>query len=454
MRMAPEGLPRLLPAGRPEGLAEHLDRHGPIPFRGRSHMTRLRGAGDGAGLLLDSLEKAGLTGRGGADFPAARKMRAVLANSRSAMRGKGHAVVVANGAESEPISAKDRTLLANAPHLVLDGISLAAEGVAAAEAYLCVDGGNEWLVRQLEEAVAARQRGGVDAVPVRVTPVHGGYVASEESALVHLLNGGPALPTFVPPRPFQKGVRGRPTLVSNVETLAHVALIARYGPGWFRAIGTPAAPGSALVTVAGAVREPGVHEIALGTSVRDIIAAAGGPAAPPQAILGGGYFGGWLPATSALDLPASGPSLRAAGASLGAGILAVLPEHACGIAETARIARYLAGQSAGQCGPCVNGLPAIAEALEYIAWRGRDGRTQSWLTQLLRIVEGRGACHLPDGMTRLVGSALRVFAADLHRHVRRGPCDRAAGPGAVPVPGAAGGHARAGGRPWRAAARV
>ena len=261
-----------------------------------------------------------------------------------------------------------------------------------------------------------------------------GYVSSEESALVHLLNGGPARPTFVPPRPFSKGVRGRPTLVSNVETLAHVALIARYGPDWFRAVGTKAAPGSALVTVAGAVARPGVTEIALGTGLYEVLAAAGGPTEPAQAILAGGYFGGWLPVSAAPQLRVSGPDLRAAGASLGAGILAVLPESACGLAETARVARYLAGQSAGQCGPCLNGLPAIADTLEHIAWRGRDARTHKGLTQLLGLVEGRGACHLPDGAARFAASALRVFAADLREHLRRGPCHRVRRPGVIPVP--------------------
>ena len=452
MQMAPEGLPRLINGGPPEGLAGHLDRFGPVPFRGGARRGGAPGRGEG--LLVDSIDKAGLTGRGGADFPAARKMRAVLGNSRSAFGDRGRAVVVANGAESEPISAKDRTLLANAPHLVLDGIALAAECIGATETYLCVDSEDEWLIGHLSDAVAMRLRGGVDATGVRITPVPAGYVASEESALVHLLNGGPALPLFVPPRPFQKGVRGRPTLVNNVETLAHVALIARYGPGWFRAVGTRTAPGSALVTVAGAVRTPGVQEIALGTAVRDVIAAADGPTQPPQAILAGGYFGGWLPAAGALDLPASGPGLRAAGASLGAGILAVLPESACGIAETARIARYLASQSAGQCGPCLNGLPAIADALEHIAWRGRDGRSQNWLTQLLGLVEGRGACHLPDGTARLVASALHVFAADLRQHLRRGPCDRVRHPAVIPVPGADGEPRRAHGRTQRAAAGV
>ncbi len=463
MSMPPHELPRLLPDAPPQGLAEHMDRYGPIPFRGRRHGGGAarggRGGGHGAqGMLVDSIERSGLTGRGGADFPVARKMRAVLAGSRRALGDRGGAVVVANGAESEPISLKDRSLLTVAPHLVLDGISLAAESVGAAEAFLCVDGADQGLCQGLSEAIAQRQQAGADTIGIRVTAVPPGYVSSEESALVHLLNGGPALPTFVPPRPFQKGVRGRPTLVNNVETLAHVALIARYGPGWFRAVGTQSAPGSALVTIAGAVQRPGVTEIALGMDMREVLGAAGGPAEPPQAILAGGYFGGWLPASGAPNLRVSGPDLRAAGASLGAGILVVLPESACGLAETARVARYLAGQSAGQCGPCVNGLPAMADALEHIAWHGRDARTHKWLGQLLGLVEGRGACHFPDGAARFVASALRVFASDVREHLRRGPCERVRRPGVIPVPGAEHGAAQgpdaAGRRPRRAAARV
>ena len=331
---------------------------------------------------------------------------------------------------------KDRALLTVAPHLVLDGISLAAESVGAVEAFLCLDGDDDALRQLLGEAVAERQRAGAGAIPIHIAAVPPGYVSSEESALIHLLNGGPALPTFVPPRPFQKGVRGRPTLVNNVETLAHLALIARYGPDWFRAVGTQDAPGSALITIAGAVNRPGVQEIALGTGLREMLAAAGGPAEPPQAILAGGYFGGWLPASGVPQLRVSGPDLRAAGGRLGAGILVVLPESACGIAETARVARYLASQSAGQCGPCVNGLPAIADALEDIAWRGRDARGQHWLGHLLGLVEGRGACHFPDGAARFVASTLHVFAADLRRHLHSGPCHRVTRRGVIPVPSA------------------
>jgi len=240
---------------------------------------------------------------------------------------------------------------------------------------------------------------------------------------VHYLNGGTAVPLFVPPRPFERGVRGRPTLVANVETLANVALISRHGAGWFRSLGAPDAPGSALVTVGGAVRQPGVYEIALGTPLRDVLALAGAAGPDVQAVLAGGYFGSWLAGRQALDAPASQPGLRAAGASFGAGILLVLPPGGCGLAETARIVRYLAGQSAGQCGPCVYGLPEIAAALEEIAF-GSGGRNR-WAPRAVRelsgLVEGRGACHLPDGVARLAASALRVFAEDV-RHHERGPC--------------------------------
>ena len=275
-------------------------------------------------------------------------------------------------------------------------------------------------------------------MPVKLVLVPERYVASAESSLVNYLNGGPALPAFTPPRPFERGVRGRPTLVSNAETLANLALISRQGARWFRSAGTPAAPGSALVTIAGAARRPGVYEIAFGTPVREVLALAGGSGelGGIQAVLAGGYFGSWL-AGAALDTPAAPEALRAAGASFGAGIFLILPAGGCGLAETARVVRYLAGQSAGQCGPCLHGLPAIADALEQMAFggaaRGGHDRALRWLNELFGLVEGRGACHLPDGVARLAASALRVFADDVRRH-ERGPCLAARGRPSFAVP--------------------
>jgi NADH:ubiquinone oxidoreductase subunit F (NADH-binding) len=422
----PRGLPRLILPGSPLRLADHLGRYGPLPLRGGPE-------------LIAEVERSGLAGRGGAGFPAGRKLRAVAERAAGgrARRSQAGAVVVANGTESEPASAKDRMLLIRAPHLVLDGIAAAADAVGAARAYLSIHAGRDELALQLAAAIAERDQAGLDRVPVQVVTVPAGYVSSQETALVNLLNGGPGKPTFTPPRPFEKGAHGRPTLVTNVETLAHIALIARFGADWFREVGQAGtgAAGSALVTVSGAVRRPGVYEIALGLPLGDLLERAGGPSGPPQAVLAGGYFGGWLPYGQALGTGICDPALRRAGAVLGPGVLVLLPQSACGLAETAWIASYLAGQSARQCGPCFNGLPALAGALRQIAFGRPDGRVLGWAEHLRVLVSGRGACHLPDGATSFVASALRVFDGEVRQHASSGPCPRVRRRPMLPAPG-------------------
>ena len=388
-------LPRLLPqAAGPAGLAGHTARYGPAPSGlGR----RQREA------LIAEVDRAGLTGRGGAGFPTARKLAAVAA---------GHApVVVANGTEGEPASAKDRVLMARSPQLVLDGAVLAAEITGASEAVIVVHRDVREIV---DEAVAERARVPLDRVRLEVRTAADGFVAGQASAVVHWVQRGVPAPTATPPRLAQRGLRGAPTLVQNVETLAHLALIARYGAAWFRSAGTPAEPGTMLVTVLGAVRQPGVLEVGIGTPVGQLLDLAGGASAPPQALLLGGYFGAWVAADLALDRPFSSAGLADLGAGPGAGLVAVLPAGACGLAETARVVRYLAGESAGQCGPCRFGLPAIAGQVERLAdGRGADpGLLRRWLGQ----VDGRGGCAHPDGVVRLVRSALRTFGAEMEEH--------------------------------------
>jgi NADH:ubiquinone oxidoreductase subunit F (NADH-binding) len=356
---------------------------------------------------------------------------------RSVAAGPGGAVVVANGAEGEPASCKDRLLLTRLPHTVLDGITLAAHAVRARSAYLCIHGQETELRDALEHALAERRAVGLDPVPIQLRGIPGRYVASEQSAIVQYLNDGPAKPTFSPPRPHQRGVGGRPTLVNNVETLAHLALIARYGDRWFRGAGLPAAPGSALVTVSGAVRRPGVYEIELGTPAGQVVTMAGGPAERPAALLVGGYFGAWLPARSAWPVPMCRAALKAAGGAMGAGIVVVLPGSSCGLAETARVIRYLADENAGQCGPCMFGLPALADAMADLAYQGCTGRAAERVATLAGLVDGRGACRHPDGAVQLARSALRAFEADVRRHDQRGPCPAAARPPLLPVPGEA-----------------
>jgi NADH:ubiquinone oxidoreductase subunit F (NADH-binding) len=405
------------------GLLEHERLHGPLTL---PHLQGRRGR-ESARRLVDVIERSGLTGRGGAGFPTGRKLRSVAA-------AKGRPVVVANGSEGEPASAKDRLLLSRSPHLVLDGISLAAFAVGADRAFLVVHEQERRLGASLEAAAAARAAAGIDLVPIEVVGVPGRYVSSEQSAIVQYLNGGPSLPTFSPPRTHERGFDGRPTLVNNVETLAHVALIARHGDRWFRSAGVPGAPGTMLVTVTGAVSRPGVYEVQLGTPIGAALMTAGGLTERPQAVLTGGYFGSWLPADVAWQLPLTHRDLRSAGGALGAGIIVALPDSTCGLAETARVVRYLADESAGQCGPCVFGLPALADAVADLAYQG-ERRSARQAGALIGLVEGRGACKLPDGATQLVRSALDTFAADAAWHEDRGPCDGVQCWPVLPIPG-------------------
>lgn len=419
-------VPRLLvgAAGmRPVGLLEHTRLHGPCPLPAARNRARLLSAG----RLVDLIERSGLTGRGGAGFPTGRKLRSVAS-------AKGRSVVVANGAEGEPASAKDKLLLSKNPHLVLDGISLAAYAVSADRAFLAVHDQETRLGRSLKAAVRTRHEAGIDPIPIEVVGIPSLYVSSEQSAVVHFLNDGIALPTFSPPRTHERGVDGKPTLVNNVETLAHVALIARHGDRWFRSAGVPGAPGTMLVTVRGAVARPGVYEIEAGAPVGTVLMSAGGLVERPQAILLGGYFGAWLPAHVAWELPLTHRDTRAAGGALGAGVIVALPETSCGLAETARVVRYLAAEGAGQCGPCVFGLPALADALAQLAYDGQPGAARQ-IALLTGLVAGRGACKHPDGVAQLARSALDAFHLDAARHEQHGPCYGSRRPPMLPLPG-------------------
>ena len=246
------------------------------------------------------------------------------------------------------------------------------------------------------------------------------FVAGEETALVQFLNGGPAKPTFTPPRPFERGVGGAPTLVQNAETLAHIALIARFGPAWFRRVGTAAEPGSILVTLSRRGRAPrrlrGRPRHAAARAAR-----AGGRRARGDPGLSDRRLLRHLGRRGRRGRPALLEPTWPLGGGLGARAIVALPARACGLAETARIARYLADESAGQCGPCVHGLDAIAEALERLASGDRTDRRDR-LERWVAAVRGRGACHHPDGASRFAASALDVFADEVELHLRQGRC--------------------------------
>jgi NADH:ubiquinone oxidoreductase subunit F (NADH-binding) len=381
-------------ASGPENLADHVRRLGSLPSTGHE--------------LIETVERSGLLGRGGASFPVAKKWRTVATKSR------GSAVVIVNGAEGEPQSRKDRLLMTTRPHLVLDGAFLAARAVHAKQVVIYV--GEEHEAARAAMARALSERPEPEGRLALIVSAPNRYVAGTSSAAVHLVGAGIATPTTTPPHPHERGVAGAPTLVQNVESLAHVALIARHGDSWYRSAGRRGASGTLLITMAGAVAGPGVLEVEAGTSVAEAVAMAGGATEPTEAVLVGGYFGAWVDAAQSWDLPLDAATLRARGLSLGCGVIGVLPKSSCGVCATARVMRFLASESSAQCGPCFFGLRALADACDRVAERGTNQddilRLQRWANE----VRGRGACHHPDGAVMFLQSALKTFSAAFAAH--------------------------------------
>jgi NADH:ubiquinone oxidoreductase subunit F (NADH-binding) len=385
----------------------------------QDHLARLGLPAADPEQMVATLEGAELRGRGGAGFPTARKWRAVADHARLGLP----AVVIANGSEGEPGSRKDRLLLRIRPHLVLDGLQLAAEAVGAANTFLYLPHDDRDTRRAVTDAIKERTRHlNGERRPTLVTAPPR-YVGGQETAAIARIEGKAARPTYAPPFPFVQGAWGRPTLVHNVETLARAALIAR---------GLDSAS-LALVTVSGAVGRPSVVEVAVGTPLATVVNAAGGVNGTPRAVLAGGYFGRWLRAETCWGLGIG------TDVPLGAGVLAVVDSEHCPIAETARIVTYLAGESARQCGPCVNALPAIAKALTELTSVSRPRPRLDLLQRRSQEVMGRGACRHPDGAALLVQSLLTVFDYEVGIHLRKGPCSSCPAPQLLPIPSSRGG---------------
>jgi NADH:ubiquinone oxidoreductase subunit F (NADH-binding) len=381
-----------------QDLATHLSEHGP----------RARCAGAEGLALVEELARIALTGRGGGHFPTAAKWRSVLAHPAGG-------TVVVNGAEGEPGCAKDAVLLQTRPHLVLDGLVSAMETVGARDGVVWLHDGAHASARSITDALAERVAAGLGDPPIRIVLAPDRYLSGEATSIIRTLEGGPTLPRYVrdPARPWTEGHRS--VLVNNAETMARVGLVALEGAESYSA--------TSLLTVVSAGHRI-VVEVDPGTTLGEVVAHAwqSPDGRPPQAVLLGGYGGSWIDWHRAEHLVLDNAALREHGLSIGAGLIGPLPSGACGIEESARLLRYLAGQSAKQCGPCVFGLPAIAElASDLTAGRlTRAGRKR--LDRYVHEVAGRGACRHPDGALRMWSSALSVFADDVHRHRRGRTC--------------------------------
>jgi NADH:ubiquinone oxidoreductase subunit F (NADH-binding) len=399
----------------PEALSSHLTRLGSLcPF-------------DRAGEYRTVLRQSGLRGRGGGGFPLAAKLD-------TAMLAPGEPMVVINASESEPASRKDWTLSTYRPHLVLDGGAVIAAVVGSSEVVIHLHRGAGAPVASLQRAIAERRSAGLPDPRWRLSLGPDGYVSGEASAIVSLLGGGEARPTFSAVPMAHRGPSGRPTVVSNAETTAHVGLLVRTGPHAWGAEGSSSSPGPQLVTLAGGAIDPGrVVEVAGEATIGEVLSATG-HRHPPTAVLVGGYAGTWISGWAAWNTTFQREDLEVRGAGPGCGLLGILPEGHCGLAETARLVGYLAGETAGQCGPCVQGLPLLAEACQSLAAGTLRRRGLRRLCSLADVVDGGGACRHPDGAVRLIRSALKEFADDVTSHLRGDACSGSQRPPVFPLP--------------------
>jgi NADH:ubiquinone oxidoreductase subunit F (NADH-binding)/ferredoxin len=365
--------------------------------------------------LLAMASEVDLRGQGGAAFPFARKLKTVIDTARETDQPT---IVVVNATEGEPGSFKDKMLMIRSPYLILSGAALVAEALDAEEIIIGVTG-NELANRSIEAAVAAEP--GLRKM-VRVVQQPERFISGESGALVRGINGKKPVPPGRKTLAAERGVDDLPTLLSNASTFAQVAVLALLGPARFASVGAPEEPGTVLLSVSGSAKHPAVVECPTGVPLGAVLDICQAPAG--DGVLVGGYHGMWLDAEAAYQVPIGREGLAAAGGTFGAGIVLPLGEGTCPLGEVSRIASYLAGESAGQCGPCKLGLPSIARALAAIVDGSGGIEALDVARRAAATVNGRGACAHPDGTTRFVLSALEVFTEDLAAHVFHSSCGR------------------------------
>lgn len=357
--------------------------------------------------LVDLLRSLDVRGRGGSGFPFATKLEAALT-------APGRPTVIVNVSEGEPASFKDAALSTTRPHLVLDGAALVAGALGARTVHVVVPSERPFVEHRLRRAVMerhtrgrrGRRDGGLRWIVHRADDR---FVAGQAWAVIELVSGRANLPVTSWQPAAVKGYRGRPTVLSNAETFAQVALAVLDGAERYRAHGLPEEPGTVLLTVHAGPAPVRVVEVAHGAPWSEVLSgeALDGP------VLVGGYHGTWVPSGALADLRVSRAAMRERGLALGAGVVLPLGPHECPVHVTTRLTAYLADQSAGRCGPCRNGLPALAEALHQL---DLGGPSLDRVTELGRLVSGRGACAHPDGTARLVRSMVEAFPEEIAAH--------------------------------------
>ena len=379
--------------------------------------------------VIEEVRRSGLRGRGGAGFPTGIKWRTVRDDACP------RKFVVCNAAEGEPGTFKDRWLLRTNPYQVLEGLAIAAYAVGAERAYVGVKARAEPERAALESALREMtERDLLGGASVRIVAGPDEYLFGEEKALLEVIEGNQPMPRIVPP--FMEGLfRGidspNPTVVNNVETLANVPHILRNGADAFRSLGTRDSPGTMVFTLSGDVRHPGVYEVPLGYSLRDLIFGIGG-GCPDERALKAVFPGAssTILTPDQLDTPLDFGSMKAVGSGLGSGGMVVYDETACIVRATLAFSRFLYVESCAQCPACKHGTGQITGLLERIdRGEGSEVDVETVLARCMTVTDGQ-RCALPTGESLLVQSAVQVFGAEFTEHFDRG-CPR---PRELPVP--------------------
>jgi NADH-quinone oxidoreductase subunit F len=383
----------------------------------------IRASADPA-VVREQVKRADLRGLGGSGFPVWKKWDAV-----AAALPKPDKYLVVNGNEDEPGTLKDRLLLEDTPHQVIEGAVVAALAVGANRIVFYI---NPDLTRSLVALKTAldqwREAGLMTAaaavlgrpMELELLPGSGHYIGGEETAALEWIEGRFPFPRGKPPYPAQAGVQGCPTLVNNVETLAHVPHIVLQGADWFRAQGRGMGTGTKLYSLSGDVLHPGVYELPMGTPLRELIFEHGGgllSGKPLKAVFTGGPSNTLLTPAD-LDVALDFDSLRERGGSLGTGAMIVISEGTGIVKRVAEYARFFAHSSCGQCPSCKTGTATLSRLLDRIDTGRGTAADLATLENLCAMLPNSGRCHLLDGVVQLLDSSFRHFRHEYRNALR------------------------------------